>query len=358
MTDMTSFTIDEVAIPATIDAPDATDFIRTIEVGNAVEEIAYGTPGLSYEPAEELPMFFDSHQPQRMFAARVGGEIVARGLYETQVGESADTAWVTAQVLPAHRGIGIGRALAEQLESIARAEGKAKAVVYTPIPEAPGPRLDSPTGFGSIPSDNREVRFLLARGYRLEQIERASMLHLPVAGLDELVAAATARSGPEYALHYWVGSPPARWVPGMAHLMTRMSTDAPSAGLEEPEDVWTAERFVEADELQERMNPRTRVWAAVEHLPTGELVGYTHLAVPLQQQRVVSQYATLVLREHRGHALGMLLKVANLAHLERVTPGHPSVITFNAEENRHMLSVNEAVGFEAIAAESAWRKDL
>jgi hypothetical protein len=54
----------------------------------------------------------------------------------------------------------------------------------------------------------------------------------------------------------------------------------------------------------------------------------------------------------------MLLKVANLTHLERVAPGHPSVITFNAEENRHMLDVNEAVGFVQIASESAWRKDL
>jgi len=65
-----------------------------------------------------------------------------------------------------------------------------------------------------------------------------------------------------------------------------------------------------------------------------------------------------VLREHRGHSLGMLLKVANLKHLERVSAGHPSIITFNAEENSHMLAVNDALGFEAVGLESAWRKDL
>jgi hypothetical protein len=54
----------------------------------------------------------------------------------------------------------------------------------------------------------------------------------------------------------------------------------------------------------------------------------------------------------------MLLKVANLSRLAREFPGHPAVITFNAEENRHMLSVNEAVGFVPISQESAWRKDL
>ncbi len=54
----------------------------------------------------------------------------------------------------------------------------------------------------------------------------------------------------------------------------------------------------------------------------------------------------------------MLLKVANLAHLEREFPGHPSVITFNAEENRPMHDVNERLGFEAIAVEGAWQKKL
>jgi hypothetical protein len=67
---------------------------------------------------------------------------------------------------------------------------------------------------------------------------------------------------------------------------------------------------------------------------------------------------TIVLREHRGHRLGMLLKLANLDHLQRLAPGHPSVTTYNAEENRHMLSVNEDVGFVAWGYEGAWQKEL
>ena len=74
--------------------------------------------------------------------------------------------------------------------------------------------------------------------------------------------------------------------------------------------------------------------------------------------RAASQDDTLVLREHRGHALGMLLKLENLALLERDFPGHPSVITWNADENRHMLAVNEALGFTPMAYEGAWRLDL
>ena len=54
----------------------------------------------------------------------------------------------------------------------------------------------------------------------------------------------------------------------------------------------------------------------------------------------------------------MLLKAANLVWLDEVWPGHPSVITYNAEENRHMLAVNEALGFVPFVYEGAWRKDL
>jgi hypothetical protein len=150
---------------------------------------------------------------------------------------------------------------------------------------------------------------------------------------------------------------PERWLEDRAVLATRMSTDAPSAGLEEPEDVWTVDRVRDADDRRES-NPRRHLFAAAEHVPSGRLVAYSVLSVPRQPHRAVQQYATLVLREHRGHRLGMLVKVANLAHLQATHPGHPSILTFNAEENRHMLDVNEALGFTAIAYEGAWRKDL
>jgi hypothetical protein len=55
----------------------------------------------------------------------------------------------------------------------------------------------------------------------------------------------------------------------------------------------------------------------------------------------------------------MLLKAANLLELDAVAPGHPSVVTWNAEENRHMLDVNERIGFVPMAAvDGAWRRDL
>ncbi len=351
---MREFTIDEITIPATLADGDAPDFISALGVARAVEEIGYGTPDLGYEPDEELPHFQDPHEGRRMLVARASGQIVACASYETRDG--TDTAWILVEVLPEQRGRGIGTALAEAIEALAAGEGRTKVLVYTPIRDVPGDRLSSPTGFGSI-SITPDALFLQSRGYSLEQVERLSRLPLPIAGLSARLDAAIRRSGADYALRFWAAATPERWRADLAVLCTRMSTDAPTAGLEEPEDVWTVERIIEADERDER-SPRTRLTVAAEHLPTGHLVGFSVLSVPPQQSRAVDQYATLVLREHRGHALGMLMKLGNLDHLARVAPGHPSVLTFNAEENRAMLDVNEAIGFVAIANESAWRKDL
>jgi len=184
-------------------------------------------------------------------------------------------------------------------------------------------------------------------------------LRLPYAPeiLAGLLADATARSGPDYRVHTWIDGTPPQWRQDIATLLTRMSTDAPTAGLDEPEDPWTVERLVQEEERL-ASSPRSELVTAVEHVPTATLVGFTALDVPAESNRSVGQEDTIVLTEHRGHRLGMLLKLANIDHLERERPGHPAITTFNAEENRHMLSVNEAVGFEIVTYEGAWKKVL
>ena len=352
-----TFTIDELVLPATLDDPGGADFDRATEVGNTVLTERYGTDEFNYEAAEELPHFNDSFEPHRVLIARVDDQIVGRGIAQTGVGDDADTTWVNVDVLATYRGRGIGTALADGVESLAREFGSRKAICYIAVPDADGERLPSPAGVGSIPAADFCVRFLLARGYRLEQIERGSRVALPTPDLDSRLAAALAATGPEYRLHHWVGATPEQWREDIAVLGNRMSTDAPSAGLEEPEEEWTVERVIAADQ-RTLASPRMRLVTVVEHVASGRLSGFTVFSVPPQTHRSVSQYATLVMREHRGHGLGMLLKVANLDHLARVAPGHPSITTFNAEENRHMLSINEALGFAPLAAEGAFRKDL
>ena len=129
----------------------------------------------------------------------------------------------------------------------------------------------------------------------------------------------------------------------------------PSAGLGEPLDVWSAERFASKEALLLDA-PMQLVTAAALHEPSGTLAGFTRLSAPNNLAQAVGQWDTIVLREHRGHRLGMLLKVANLQLLDERAPGHPSVLTWNAEENRPMLAVNEAMGFTPTRYNGEWQK--
>jgi GNAT superfamily N-acetyltransferase len=356
-----TFIIEELAIPAQLDgSPAARDFEEATEARNAAEVAGFGTPDAAYPAGELLPGWQPSaHEQRRMLGARVDGRIVARAGYQSPTeGDAANTGWVQLHVHPTAAGRGIGRALADAAERIAADEGREQVHTYVASPPGAGPRLEPPTGFGSVPADNREVRFLLARGYALAQVNRVSRLPLPVdpALLAGRRAAAESRAQ-GYRIHHWEAVAPERWLPDLAMLATRMSTDAPSGGLDEEENVWTVERWLEA-EAEARESPRTTLYAAVEHVESGHLAGYTELSVPPAPDRPADQGDTIVLREHRGHRLGMLLKIANIVHLEERHPGHPAIVTFNAEENRHMLDVNEAVGFLPVAYEGAWQRKL
>ncbi len=239
--------IERVHIPHTLHDADAADFISAVEVRNLVDADGYGTDELTVTAAEDLPAFHNEFEPAELYLARVDGRPVAMASYEYQLDESV--AWLGVKVLPAFRRQGIGSALAEHIEEVARGNGRHTLAVYTASKDAAGERLPAPTGFGSVPAGNPEVRFLLGRGYEFEQVERVSRLALPI-------AAEVPPTADGYTLHEWVGSTPDRLLDGFALLKTRMSTDAPSAGMQQPEDVWTPERVLALEE-QNRQADRT-----------------------------------------------------------------------------------------------------
>ena len=353
-------TFTEVVVPDDVDAPDAALWRACVDLQNAVDAEAYGTDDLAFWPHEQLVEWHDEHAPKAMLAVHVGDELVAMGTLETRLGEASGTAWLDGVVHPGHRRRGIGRELLSRLEALARDRGAGQSHVYLatgPAPADPALALVPPTGAGAVRADAAGVRFLAAHGYALQQVERCSVLRLPAdaAALAAVRDAATAARGDDYRLHAWTGRAEERHVADLAVLATRMSTDAPSGGLDEPVDEWTPERWRTNDALLDAA-PRTMLTVAAEHVPSGTLVGYSQLAVPAEPGRPAIQWNTLVLREHRGHRLGWALKVANLDELVRRHPATPSVYTYNAEENRPMLDVNEAVEFEPVASLGAWSR--
>jgi GNAT superfamily N-acetyltransferase len=354
------FSIEELSIPRGIGATGWDDFVEMTRVRNEIEATTIGTEELGLSPEELLPRWIDAHDPRRLFLARVGGRIVGRGTYEFSATPGDPVGWLTVEVLREFRRRGIGNALFQAMEAVALQDGR--TVYQTGFfsrPKLRGSKLKAPTGFGSVPAKDDGVRFALTHGFSLEQVERASRLALPVEPgvLDRLRSQAETAAGPDYRIVRWEGRTPVDRRADLAMLRRRMLTDAPYGSLDISEEEWTAERVRDQDDLEQE-GPRILLTSAIEHIPSGQLVAFNELAVPPDPARPVAQRDTLVLSEHRGRRLGMLMKVDNIQALTTAHPGHPAITTGNAEENRYMLDVNEAVGFVALAYESAWKKVL
>lgn len=200
------------------------------------------------------------------------------------------------------------------------------------------------------------MRFLRRRTYELSQIQRLSLLQLPLpsARLDALQQDATAFAGGAYMVT-WEGPAPEHWLADLAVLFSRMETDAPRGTLVNEPEVWDTERM-RAEEARHARSGRLSLTTAAVHQPTGRLAGLTRLSVPTDRLQPVRQQETLVLREHRGHRLGLLMKLVNLRQLTQASPDSTMIVTGNAEDNQHMLAVNEAIGFVPVAYQGAWKK--
>ena len=76
--------------------------------------------------------------------------------------------------------------------------------------------------------------------------------------------------------------------------------------------------------------------------------------MPLAQPERAHQGGTLVLREHRGHRLGALMKAAVLRELAAGFPAVRRISTYNSDSNTPMVAVNEALGFRPAGQLSTW----
>lgn len=338
----------ELTIPAEVDA----DFAAATEARNVAEAHVLGTRAFAFEATELLPLYHQQDvDPSRLFVGELDGRVVGRAVMTWAPSDAAAVSTLTVEVLPQFRGHGVGTALADAVEEASAAAGRFVAQ-SEPIHDAAagGAPIPSPTGFGSVPAADPGVRFLLGRGYTLEQVQRVSVLQLPAA--DPGVPTADG-----YRLVDWTGVTPPRWRGEMARMRTRMVTDAPAAGLDVDDDPWDADRVLAWDTGLVATG-RQVIFVAAEHVATGELAGFTELTFPTDREPAATQHDTIVLAEHRGHRLGLALKWAALRRLADLSPASRLVVTFNAEENRHMLAVNEALGFVPRAYAGAWRKSL
>ena len=95
-----------------------------------------------------------------------------------------------------------------------------------------------------------------------------------------------------------------------------------------------------------------------QHIPSGRLVAFSELELWPDAPAVAWQMATLVHPEHRGHRLGLAVKIANLDFLAGPAPDVRLIVTGNAATNAPMIAVNDLMGFEVSGVGTFWQKHL
>ncbi|WP_298455246.1 GNAT family N-acetyltransferase [uncultured Cellulomonas sp.] len=366
-TTATPWTLGTVPVPASLDDDDAWALRGEVELERLVERDLRGHDDLAYSVQETLVALRDQRYVARTHLVvthpdRPRDVVGALHLRAPQLG---DTHLVECGLLvhPDHRRRGVGTLLLAAAERHTRDLGRRLLLVasdHGPEPDADDPdAVTPPTGSGRIRRTDPFARLAARGGLVLQQSERYSVLDLPVdpGHLARLRADAQDAAGPDYRVVTWQDRYPGQWVDQIAVLVTRMSTDVPRGAVEATEDPWDARRLLDAA-ADTRASGRGWLGAAALHVPTGTLVGFTEVEYPLHAPTVVFQEDTLVLREHRGHRLGQLVKAANLQRLAEVRPTARRVHTWNAEENSYMLRINVALGFRPAGVSGLWTKPV
>ncbi|MCZ2402112.1 GNAT family N-acetyltransferase [Paenarthrobacter sp. Z7-10] len=368
-----SVRITDLHVPGSLDGPDAAAFLADCALANLVKEHERGSGDSWLSPQARRVMATSSVYEERSILsawipAGDSERLVGRAAVTIPLRDNLRLAEVSIQVHPEVRRRGIGSALyAACLPRIAAASrttviGWSDHGWLETDDAAAGTRTEAAqiltpaTGSGAIELAAPSASFARKLGFSLEQIERLSVLAVPIpaARLDALTGGRGGASD-GYDLTGWHSHCPPDLLEGYAMLRRRMTTEVPQGALDWEEEDWTSER-IRLEESELAPEGRELLVTVAREASSGALVGQTVLEYLPAKPDVVFQEDTLVLPGHRGHRLGMRLKLANLERLTAQWPAVRRIYTGNAAENEPMLAINTALGFIPAGCTAIWQK--
>jgi GNAT superfamily N-acetyltransferase len=264
-----------------------------------------------------------------LWLARLDGRLVGYAGLTLNAFENLDGAKILGAVHPHHQRRGVGRIL------MAAAEGG------TDRPKLRAPAWAGTAGEQAVPR----------MGYTRQGSHQVRRLSLRGAQPADLVAGAD-RAAAAYDLERLVGPCPEDLLTDMQVLREAIN-DAPEGGEFEaypPERIRRVERWL----AEQKQTPYTIV---ARHRATGEAAGITITCVHELRPEVAAQEDTSVVAEHRGHRLGLRMKLAMIAWLRDERPDVEVVDTWNVPGNGPMIAINDALGCTVVAETLAFRKD-
>ena len=243
--------------------------------------------------------------------------------------ENTHRSFGSLTVRPASRRRGVGSALLRHEVERARANGR--TVLR-------GSALVGSAGDAFARQAGAEASLVDAR--RVQDLRK-----IPpglVASLRETAAGAAAG----YSLVSWTGPTPEEHLARVAAGFNAMN-DAPHSPDRE-DDIWDAQRVRDRADAALREGCLRGYSVAAIAEATGEMAGLTQVFVDPEYPEWGHQGLTAVIRQHRGHRLGLLIKAAMLEWLATEEPKLERIATDNAAVNKYMIAVNEALGYELV----------
>ncbi len=306
---------------------------RHWEIGHAAELAARPYDLFwSWESARVTHAEGRSDTESVLLGAYDGALMVGAGQLNLPVHDNRHVAFAEFFVHPDHQRRGVGRQLVGAGEQAARNEGRRLLMVevYAP-PEA----------------DSAGLAFARALGYAEALEEGMKALDLPAtehrwAALEREVAGH--RDG--YPVRTWSDRVPTELVDGFCRLMEAFNTEAPLGDLELEAERWDERRVRDREARDARSGRHTVGTAALA--PDGQVVGLTEVVLDDSAAWRGMQSGTLVLPGHRGHRLGLGMKLANQRAIRARHPSCALLVTGNAGVNAPMNAVNEALGYRLL----------
>jgi GNAT superfamily N-acetyltransferase len=291
-------------------------------------------PFFSQREAQVIFSGADAAQEVTAYAGFEGDTMHGTGFISLPLLDNLDKASVYVAVPPARRRRGIGAAMLGDLVDLAARAGRTTILSECYVP-------------ADLVESHGSRRFAERNGFTHANTEIRRELRLPVP--DQTLSGWTAEASPHhagYSIATYIDDVPQELVSSLCHVRNQLGLDAPTGDIDHEEEAMTPEAFLQRQVLR-RETGATTYWTLATDA-SGDTVAFTSLSVPADPPDLVHQGGTVVLREHRGHRLGLAVKAANLAALQAAHPKRTLVTTQNAESNAPMVAINEKMGFRAV----------
>lgn len=211
---------------------------------------------------------------------------------------------------------------------------------------------------GAAATNEGWTSFLVEHGFTLAAQD--ARRHQVLADLDHEQITQLERDAAEHARDYVLErlDPPYDEA-FLTDLITAMAAinDAPMGSLVFEDEVFDLDRMREGERARALRGERGRRVVA-RHRETGEVAGHTYLVVRPWAPREAYQYDTAVARDHRGHRLGVALKIEMMRWLAEAEPQLKVVATWNNVDNTPMINVNEALGYRLSRTFAMFQRQL